>query len=135
MMLVTFWLSIVESETWDAWEGLSGELWVRRIRTGFLPTVGKDQVVLWGTEEEGAQGGPLWDVKRRFMDAEGGWHVELTRIVVDPPARVSDAIMRRVAQPGHPRIYEHRCWWAKVSGHPAGPLRAAGWRPYAEESK
>ena len=120
-MKVVFWLSIVPGRM-----GLysSGDLWRREVTTGQLPGTG-DGVYLWPDDEDGDIGGPRLEARRRYMAASGQWHVELTKIVVDPPERERETIMRESAGGRQ----DFMCWWTDSEGGPPDEqkLTAAGW--------
>lgn len=129
-MIITLWLATVDG-TAPGWMGASKDLWTRQLETGALPLVdGHDQIVLWPTDEEGPQGGPMWDAKRRYLDASGMWHVELTTMVLNPTDDVWASISR-MANQGPP--WPYRSWNAESDGDPAAPLHAGGWRRYGED--
>jgi hypothetical protein len=77
-MKITLWLPVYEtaSEMSNA-----DELWHVQRTTGALPD-GRDGVVLFPHEDDPGDG-PMVEVRRRYMDADGGWQVELSRMVLD----------------------------------------------------
>jgi hypothetical protein len=102
------------------------ELWVKDLTTDFAPGEG-DTLHLWPDEEDGDDvGGPDWSVRRRYWDAAGLLHLELTYLVKDPTEE-----MQRVMMHGSDGRYASS-WWSEQDGHPEPSLRRGGWLPYAE---
>lgn len=130
-MILTLWLSLLDKPT-GALVGGPDSLWVKQVETGALPTT-YDQVVLWPDRDDGgAIGGPMWAVRRRYMDADGGWHVELTRMAVDPQESARDYIMRNRATSLSVGP-SWSVWWTERDGDPVPHLRLGGWKLYPEE--
>lgn len=78
LMEITLWLPIhadIHRST----------LWWTKRRTGALPD-GRDGIVLFMNEDPGddPHEGPMLEPRRRYMDAEGNWHVELQKIILQP---------------------------------------------------
>jgi hypothetical protein len=121
-MKVILFLSILDG-TRPGWIG-SGELWAKTVDTGRAPAAG-DEVALWNTDE-----GPdvLWGVRRDYMDAEGAWYAELTRVVIDPNDEARDFISRDLDgyRPWHRESDDD----SGVRLHLESRLRDSGWRPY-----
>lgn len=127
-MIITLWLSLCDGtkSTGFLWSG--DELWTRTVESGAVPLVGPgddDGIVLWSSDE-GPGGGPMWSARRRYMDVAGGWHVELSRMVLDPTDKVREAAMRY--RPGEPVAY--RAWETAVDGDPRDGLVRGGWKRY-----
>lgn len=112
-MKVTLWLNVVPHLP-----GGNGVLWSRILDTAQAPAATED-LILWSNEEEGAHGGPLWSVYRRYWDADGGIHCELSRVLVDPP------------EPTHHRGNWMRSWYTATDGDPSVLLEAGGWTRYS----
>ncbi len=128
-MKLTMYISLADGSRLS-WEAVNGELWERVVDTDHAPTPGVDRVILWPAEDpdDGPLGGPMWDAYERYMDAVGGWHLELARMVIDPSEKAQDSMMRAAA--GGPP-YRDRSWWTRNDGDPRGALRRGGWRPYS----
>jgi len=132
-MIITLWLTTIDGAAVGGWMGAYKDLWTKELDTGAVPLLdGHDQIVLWPTDEEGPQGGPMWDLKRRYVDASGHWHLELTAMVLNPTDEVRDAIVRMVARGGPP--WHYRSWDVGQDGDPDERLRAGGWRKYGEDA-
>lgn len=125
-MKLTQWLVIVDGTKADF--GSNGKLYYREIETGFIPEPGVDDIVLWNSidDDDGSEwDGPMWHIKRRYMDNNGGWHIELTKMVIDPDDYWMNRMKNRTAI--SPIIYE-TSWWANIDGDPIPNLERAGWR-------
>jgi hypothetical protein len=120
-MKVRLWLSVYEH---TAPMGTS-ELWVKDLATDFAPGTG-DTVYLWPDEEDGDTGGVGWTVRRRYWDAAGLVHLEMTYMVKDP---TDD--MQRILLHDNGRHYASS-WWVDRDGQPEPALRLGGWLPYDE---
>jgi hypothetical protein len=123
-MILTLWLSLLDRPT-GAMPGGPDAVWTKQVETGAVPTV-HDYVYLW------ADDGPNWQVRRRYMDAAGGWHVELSRMAVDPSETARDYIMRThtSSMTSGP---SWSIWWTERDGDPVPHLREGGWKLYGEE--
>lgn len=126
---VVFWLVVIPPG--GALFG-GGDLYTKKVVTGFLPEPGNgDQVYLWPDPEDGATGGPAWEVKRRYMASDGIWHVELAAMVIDPTEQVRLAIGEEIIR-GGPRQFQ--TWWTNTDdGDPTPKLQAGGWKRYGED--
>jgi hypothetical protein len=128
-MILTMWLSLLDKPT-GAFIGGPDALWVRQVETGALPDL-TDRVVLWpATDDDDPAGGPMWDVYRRYMGSDGGWHVELARMAVDPAEDARDYIARTRLSETSSRW---GIWRTSSDGDPTGKLRTGGWKLYGEE--
>jgi len=124
-MNIVLWLTVMEDSS-----GLDGNgvLWTKDIETGCVPVAGVDDVYLWVDDEDGDCGGPSLTTRRRYMGASGRWHVELAKVVIDPPEYVRQQLMAEFAR-GHG--HEHDIWWTNDNGPwPEEKLTASGWVRY-----
>lgn len=131
--VVTLWLSVIRPEHRSEQNLIlsmhSGNLWVKRQRMAFLPVVARgfdDQVTLWADEDgddRDPMGGPQWGVRRRYWDADGLAHLELTRIVLDPDEESQRMILSEAAR----GICDFSSWETDVDGDPEPKLERGGW--------
>ncbi len=134
-MIITLWLSLCDG-TKAGWPS-DHELWIRNVETGALPVTHPhaDDIVLWPGEDGQPTEGPLWPVRRRFMIADGSWHVELCRMVLDPTDDVLDTIGQwgiRDIMAGLPIGY--RSWHTPTDDDPRIGLARGGWKQYGESA-
>ncbi len=90
------------------------ELLTKEIETDYVPSIG-DQVELYVVDGDE---GPHWNVKSRYMNADGSWNIELDRIVMNPVVQIRDSI-------GSPNGC--MAWFTESDGEPISLLRAGGW--------
>jgi hypothetical protein len=130
-MNVVLWLTIIQGDIDDAALLSSGTLWTKSIETGCVPVVGaSDDMYPWFDDEDGELGGPGLAPRRRFMGASGQWHVELAKVVIDPPELVRQQLMAEFA---HGRGHEHTIWWTESDGPwPDEKLIASGWTRHSD---
>lgn len=122
-MRLTLYLQVIDGSRRD-WIASNGELWTRMIETAAAPAPGSDGIVLWSYEEADPVDGPVWDASRRYMAADGSWHVDLVRMVVDP----SEEAVNQLAVTSGPR--RERAWHTSSDGDLAEGLRRGGWTPH-----
>lgn len=127
-MILTLWLPVHDGS--GGQHPLDGnaphpQLWRTTRRTGCVPDR-SDKVILWPCEEENDPlDGPSWTVRDRYMDAAGGWHIDLTRAVLDPEPSMWQ---RAVAEMGSRNCWnELHLWETSVDGDLREKLREAGW--------
>lgn len=124
------WLSVIDGS--DENRGLFGpnKLFYKPQKSFFIPTPEVDDVILWsGEDDDGTQTeGPLWSVKRRYMGHGGLWHIELSKMVLNPNEFWVNAIRNRLAS-GKAIIHE-RSWYPESDGDPYPNLIRGGWREY-----
>jgi hypothetical protein len=120
MSAVTLWLVVDHAQTVQ-YNG--GDIWTRVMMTDFAPT-GGDEITLWGPNDNGAASGPNWCVVGRYWASDGGVHITLADMHVDPDER-----MQRV-------IFENsdiRPWYTDTDGGDPEPLlEAGGWTRYRD---
>jgi hypothetical protein len=121
MSNVRLWLSVYEH---TAPMGAS-ELWVKDLVVDFAPAEG-DTLYLWSNGEFPDVCAD-WTVRRRYWDAAGLLHLELTYLVKDP----TDDMQRVIA---HGSTHYAASWWVDNDGQPEPELRRGGWVPYGEQS-
>lgn len=124
-MNLTLWLTIVDG-TDGRFEVGPSTLWYSHRATRWLPTPDTDRLILWPNEDD-PMDGPLWGVKSRHMDADGGWHVDLATMVLDPPETEWRAETARMTASGR----YHKMWWntrGDDGSDPTVPLSLHGWR-------
>ena len=121
------WLPIYDGSTGAHPQDGNGRmlsLWYCYRESGAVPDIG-DEVVLFPDEDGDPTGGPFWKARRRYMDAEGTWNVELARMVLNPEQemwrRAGGEMARRQAW------YEMQSWNTEVDGDPTDGLFRAGW--------
>jgi hypothetical protein len=125
------WLTILRpAPDWCTIEyGVPSELYWREIETGALPGDG-DHVVLYPPDDpdESDHGGPYLYAQKRYLGPHGAWHIELQRIVVDPPPWIQHQI-------NAPSYRDYSVWWVVDGSNPdpVSGLLKAGWLPYGEE--
>ena len=119
-MKATFWLSVVNGSGRQFLDAAPSTLWRTTRDTAWLPTPFQDRVILWPGEDGDPGDGPLWDVKSRYMDAIGAWHVELAKMVLNPD---SVAWQRELTYMGERGRYD-KMWW---DGDPTEKLITGGW--------
>jgi hypothetical protein len=120
---ILFWLSVLDRSA--GMYGSTGDLWRREITTGMVPAIG-DRIYCWPTDEDGDCGGLRLAARTRCMGASGQWHVELSRLHIDPTEQTVDAIRTLIVN-GRP--YDAEIWSA-VDGPVEAlntHLAAAGW--------
>jgi hypothetical protein len=98
-------------------------LWWTNRETGALPTQG-DKIVLWADPDDGPQHGPGWTHRTRLMDADGVWHVELTRAVLNPTRAMWDRALTEMTAHG---TYNELHPWYTSDGNLLIALQASGW--------
>jgi len=130
-MILTLWLPLANRPA--DWMLSASDLWTKQIDTGTVPTT-YDRVVLWPDEGVNPTMGPMWSVRRRYLAADGGWHVELSQMAVDPDDRNRDEIMRYHSAGGLGSGPKWSIWWTERDGDPVPHLREGGWKLYGEET-
>lgn len=109
MSNIVMWLGVSHnSKTW----GDNGTLYTKTLDTIHVPVPGEDEVSIY-FDIENDEDGMLSSVKRRWMDHKGTWHVELTRIHINPSEGMCEAIgqhSRTRLQYGN-SIISDRCLW------------------------
>jgi len=95
------------------------DLWFKEVTTDNIPLPDADGVIIWPTDGDSAEG-PQWKVKRRYMHADGSWHIELYSMLVDPSS----------VPLGQP--IDYHTWHAESEGDPEPLLREGGWVKYGE---
>lgn len=100
-MKLTLWVS-VSRNTRNVHTDHSA-LFYKKLETDYVPLNG-DRVILFPYEDNPTDG-PIWQTKSRYMDANGDWAVELTKIVINPTEDVLAQIDRSYTS-AHP-------WWSK----------------------
>src|SRR5256885_463473 len=127
MSEVRLWLQVSKPPYDNSWRSVSGILYTKTMATSFLPREG-DRVILWGTEEEPDDGGPVWTVKGVHWNVKGIVNVGLEHMYVDPTENVRDQLTRdHISTP--PR-YQGASWYAESDGDPEAKLLTSGWTEY-----
>jgi hypothetical protein len=72
--------------------------------------------------------GPIWQVKRRYMGAEGKWYIELAKMILNPSQIWQDTLRARLSS-GRWVITES-FWYTESDGDPIPKLLEGGWTKY-----
>lgn len=124
---ITLWLQVVPPGPHQLTTS-RGDLWTKKITTAFLPDTTHDDIYLWPDPEGDAASGPAWSAYRRYMDANGDWHVNLSRMVLDPDEPTRQQVLSFVLNP--PTLWRP---WYTGAGDPGPNLERGGWRRYGQD--
>lgn len=113
--VVHMWLSVYEKRCPMGVDAL----WTRDLVTYFPPRDG-DQIHLSVSEEDDSDD-VAWHIFKHYWSWDGGYHVELTKMVVDP----EDTSW------GSP-FYAASWWTSTEGGRPEPMLRRGGWKLYGD---
>lgn len=112
-MKINMWLSVRKGTV-----NYGGTLWNKEVETDNIPLPGADEVILWSTDGDPAEG-PQWKVKRRCMHADGSWHLELYTMIVDSSSLPLGPV-------------DYQTWHTEVDGDPDPLLKEGGWVKYGQ---
>lgn len=118
-MKLTLWLSI-SRDTRNPFSDSSSLLY-KKLETDYVPSNG-EMLILYSYDDNPTNG-PQWYTKSRNMDADGNWHVSLTKMLVDPSEDVLAQMASSVC------CYP---WWSKDTDYKPieDILMENGWREY-----
>lgn len=126
-MILKMWLSVIDGST--STYTSSGKLYYKDVETGFIPEPGVDDIVLYKHKDEDDEyDGPLWHVRRRYMDNKGNWHIDLSRLVINPNEHWQEIFKNRLAM-GRNYNYE-TAWYTDRDEDPIPLLIRGGWVEY-----
>jgi hypothetical protein len=112
-MRIVLWLRVRRGP-----HAYGGDLWSKEVTTDNVPLPDADGVIIWSTDDDPAEG-PQWKVNRRYMHADGSWHIELYTMLVDPSSVPLGPI-------------DYHTWHTESEGDPEPLLRQGGWVKYGE---
>lgn len=124
--LITLWLPIHTTRH-------DSTLWVQKRRSMFLPN-GRDAIVLFMHKDPGddPQDGPMLEPRRRYMDVDGNWHIQLQRVIVKPAADEWNRLRKeRNFYLNGAECHEWVAWWDGVD-EAIGQMAEQGWHTWAD---